>query len=788
MISWEQAAPKLEFEKIRQRLLRYASSTPGREALTALAVRTSLSEIEAELHRVSEMKRLLELEEPLSLEGVHPIAEAASKAAIDGMMLTSRELLHVLQSLRSARLSRSHLAKHQAELPLLWEIGESIGTDKVLEYNIDQAIDESGAVKANASRELQNIRRTIADRYDDLRKRLSSILRSVTDQGFSQDEIITTREGRMVIPVKTEHKYRVPGFIHSASASGATVFIEPTETLELNNEIRSLGFQEQREVERILRTLTAQVGETKALLHTNLRLLAALDSLQARARYSLEILGMAPVFGSNGELSIREARHPLLLMHHGRANTVPLTLAIEGGTRTLLISGPNAGGKSVAMKCVGTLVMMAQSGLHIPAAEGTTLPLVRSLFVDVGDDQSIENDLSTFSSHLDHLKEIAEKADRNSLVLIDEIGSGTDPSEGGAIAAAFLEMLTLRGCLTLATTHQGNLKVFAHETQGMANGAMEFDQATLKPTYRFLPGVPGSSYALAMAERLGFPPGIMKRAGEFLGDKHARLESLVGELESAVQKARSDRDAAEAERKRLQDLVAEYESKNKKLSAEIREVKKKAVDEAEAVVRNANALIENTVREIRERQASKDTVRDARSSVSALQSELRSLQQEMEIPPAVIETPVIGSLVSFVEGGEAGELVELSPDGRTAIVLVGSIKMRVAAHDLKPVHKRSHVPRWPSGDTGSEKPAEVRRDLDLRGMTGDEALPLVDKFIDDAILAGLHRVDIIHGKGTGALRKKVTDFLATHPRVKAYRLGEWNEGGTGATVVELVED
>jgi DNA mismatch repair protein MutS2 len=373
-------------------------------------------------------------------------------------------------------------------------------------------------------------------------------------------------------------------------------------------------------------------------------------------------------------------------------------------------------------------------------------------------------------------------------VLIDEIGSGTDPSEGGAIAAAFLEMLTRRGCLTIATTHQGNLKVFAHDTAGMVNGAMEFDQSTLQPTYRFLAGVPGSSYALAMAERLGFPAAVMTRAGELLGDKHARLESLVGEVESAVQKARADRDAADQERTQLRDLVAEYETRNKKLSAEIREVRKKAVDEAESVVRNANALIENTVREIRERQASKDTVREARSSVSALQSELRSLQHELEMSPAPGATPAIGSFVSFVEGGEAGELVEFSSDGRTAIVLVGSIKMRVPATDLKVVRKRNQAPRRPSDDAGSEKPAEVRRELDLRGLTGEEALPLVDKIIDDAILSGLNRVDIIHGKGTGALRKKVTEFLSTHPRVKAFRLGEWNEGSTGVTVVELVED
>jgi DNA mismatch repair protein MutS2 len=787
MTSWQQAAPKLEFEKVRQRLLRYASSEPGRETLLTLPLNTTVAAIQAEQNKVTEMKRLLELEEPLPLEGVHGIAEAASKAAIDGMTLQGRDLLRISHTLRAARLVRANLARHQADLPLLWEIASTLATDKVLEFNIDEAIDETGAVKANASRELQNVRRAIADRYADLRKRLAGILRSVTDQGFTQDEIITTREGRMVIPVKVEHKHRVPGFMHSASSSGATVFIEPTETLELNNEIRSLGFQEQREVDRILKSLTSQVGERKDLLHANLLLLASIDSLQARARYSLEILGVAPVFGDTEELVIREGRHPLLLMHHGRGATIPLNVSLGRGARTLLISGPNAGGKSVAMKCVGMLVMMAQSGLHIPAGEGTTLPVFGSLFVDVGDDQSIENDLSTFSSHLAHLKEIVEQADRNSLVLIDEIGAGTDPSEGGAIAASFLEELTRRRCMTIATTHQGNLKVFAHQNPGMVNGAMEFDQSTLQSTYRFISGVPGSSYALAMADRMGFPPSLMRRAGELLGDQHARLESLVSDLESAVQSARRDRDAAESERKRLEALVSEYETKNRTLGTEVRNVRKKAIEEADAVVRNANALIENTVREIRERQASKETVREARSSIHTLQDELESMSREIQSVEGGEGIPSVGSLVSFVEGGAAGELVEFSTDGRTAVVLVGSMKLRVSTSDLKPAAK-GRTSRQSLSAAQPEKPSAVRRDLDLRGMTGEEALPMVDKFIDDAVLAGLHRIDIIHGKGTGALRKKVTDFLSTHSRVKSFRFGDWNEGGTGATVVELVED
>ena len=519
MNGWDNAIRKLEFDKVRQRVLRYASSDPGRDLVARMTVLVSHREIREALCKVTEMKRLLEQEEPLPLDGIHAVGEALSKAAVGGMALLPRELLQVSLTMKAARITRSFASRRKEAYPLLWQLADPLATDKVLEFNIDHAVDETGAIRPDASRELLGIRRAIADRYEDLRRRLIGILRNVAELGFSQDDIITTREGRMVIPVKSEHKNRVPGFIHSASASGATVFIEPTETLELNNDIRSLQFQEQREIERILKSLTLQVGERKEALAANLEILAELDALQAKAKYSIEILGIEPELRTHGPLSVTGARHPILLLTHGYDRTVPLDLEVGGEWTTLLISGPNAGGKSVAMKSIGLLVLMAQSGLHIPASDGTALRLFRSCFVDIGDEQSIENDLSTFSSHLASLKAIAEQADRESLVLIDEIGAGTDPSEGGAIAGALLEELTRRGAVTIATTHQGALKVFAHETEGVANGAMEFDLKTLTPTYRFRAGIPGSSYALEMAARLGFSPALMERSRERLGQQ-----------------------------------------------------------------------------------------------------------------------------------------------------------------------------------------------------------------------------------------------------------------------------
>ena len=473
----------------------------------------SADAIRAELGRVTALKRLLEVEDALPLEGMHHIRPAVQKAGVEGSVLSSRELSQIGSTLRAARILRSAVHRRRDAHPAVWALVEDLPFDKVLEFNIDQAIDETGAVRATASRELQSIRRAIADRYDDLRKRLEGVLRGVADLGFSQDEIITTREGRMVIPVKVEHKKRVPGFIHSASSSGATVFIEPTETLELNNEIRSLQFQEQREIERILRELTVTVGAQKPALLRMVEILASMDALQAKAKYSIEILGVEPRIVETGAVHLREARHPLLLAQP-RAGRGPCRWIWTSGHTytTLLISGPNAGGKSVALKCLGILALMTQDGLHIPAREDAVMPVFANMFVDIGDEQSIESDLSTFSSHLANLKTIVRGASARSLVLIDEIGTGTDPAEGGALAAAVLERLTHMKALTIATTHHGALKMFAHETPGIENGAMEFNQENLSPTYRFRPGVPGSSYALEMADRLGFPADLMERA------------------------------------------------------------------------------------------------------------------------------------------------------------------------------------------------------------------------------------------------------------------------------------
>ncbi len=777
---------KLEFDKVRQRVLRYATSDPGRAVLQGLTPSTSLVEIQQELARLSELKATLE-EEEFPLAGIFAIHGAVNKSGVEGTVLQPKELLHIGSTLKAARILKTYISKRAERLKSIMQISENLFIDKVVEFNIEQAIDETGTVRANASKELESIRRAISERYEQLRKRLESILKDASDLGLSQEEIITTREGRMVIPVKAEHKNRVPGFIQSASSSGATVFIEPTETLELNNDIRSLQFQEQREIERILRELTMQVGGIRPAMLANVDILARVDALHAKAKYSVEILGVAPVVLDRGPIKLLKARHPILMMKHGYDETIPLDLELGGEYDTLVISGPNAGGKSVALKCVGLLVLMVQAGLHIPASGQSVVRIFQKMFVDIGDEQSIENDLSTFSSHLANLKEIDLNADAGTLVLIDEIGSGTDPGEGGAIAASLLESLTRRGALTVATTHHGSLKGFAHNTDRVENGAMEFDQDTLTPTYRFRAGVPGSSYALEMAARLGFSESLLEGARERLGQQQTKLDSLITDLEASMQKQRKELESLLEERSRLSDLVKQYETKLAAQAKELRQLKRDAVDEARNILERANAVIEQSIKEIRESGANARVVKDVRAEVVGMKREILQQQEALQQIEPTDTRITVGNLVTVTDGSETGEVENISPDGKTATVLFGNVKMRVSLSDLHLSRQRKSQPgrsyAYVEADT-----KDLLKGLDLRGMTGDEALPLIDKFLDDAILAGLHRIDIIHGKGTGALRKKVTDFLSSHPRVKSFRLGEWNEGGTGATMVELGEN
>ena len=774
------ALEKLEFHKILDRLSQLVSSEPARARVSHISPLTDLSVIQLELERVSEAKTLLIVEGTLPLDGIKDIQTSLKKSTITNHFLNPLELIEIASTLRAARTLSAFFSKRRDSTPQLSSLAGELFYDRVVEFNIYECLEEEGSVKDGASKDLKRIRQDMVSTAVSLRKHLATILKRVSEMDMAQEEIVTTRDGRMVIPVKAEHKNHVPGFIHSSSASGATVFIEPAETLDLNNTLRELQLHEQREIARILTMLTDQVRDIAAPLERTLSVLSLLDLIAAKAKYSIEIMGSAPALTEERRLRLVQARHPVLLQRHRREEVVPLDLSFGGETRTLLITGPNAGGKSVAMKTVGLLSLCAQAGLHIPASPETELCIFQRMFVDIGDDQSIENDLSSFSSHLVHMKLLLDDADANSLALIDEIGAGTDPAEGGALAAAILDDLTRRRCLTIATTHHGMLKAFAHQTPNISNASMEFDQATLQPTYRFRPGVPGSSYALELASRLGLPLSIIAGARTLVGDDKVRLEELLIDLERQSQTYQQQIKEVSAERDRLNSLVQSYEQKVASLQKELKTIRNQAVAEAEQILRGAKALVERSVKEIRESGAEKNTVRSVREALDSLNQDILSMKPpESPEPDEIIE---VGDAVRLHKGTEVGEVVELK--GSQATVLWGNARLRVHRKDLRKERRQRAASVQSDGVTYLP---EGKPEVDLRGMMGDEAVSTVQHFLDNALLSGLHRVDIIHGKGTGALRKRISEFLKTYPHVKSFRLGEWNEGGSGVTVVELAD-
>jgi DNA mismatch repair protein MutS2 len=770
---------KLEFDRIIDRLQQLTSSDPGRSLAAQVRPFKDTSLVRQELQRVSEAKELLIIEGLAPLDGIKNVAAALRHSGIENHILTSRDLLEIASTLRASRTLSLFIAKRRNEYPQLGELAAGLFCDKIVEYNILECIDEDGHIRDSASKDLRRIRQDMISTADVLRKRLASILKRVSEKDFLQEEIITTRDGRMVVPVKSEHKNHVPGFIHSSSASGATVFVEPAETLDLNNSLTELQLSEQREITRILGELTAQVREIRPHLEPSLAILAVLDLLFAKAKYSIEVLGNPPAISDKCVLRLFQARHPVLLQRHRREEVVPLDLELGGDIRTLVITGPNAGGKSVAMKTIGLLAVCAQSGLHIPASPESELGLFDNVFVDIGDEQSIENDLSTYSSHLLRMRDILAGANQRSLVLVDEIGAGTDPAEGGALAASILAELTNRGSITIATTHHGMLKAFAHETEGVSNASMEFDQDTLKPTYRFRFGIPGSSYALELAKRLELPLSVVNKAREFVGDEKVKLENLITELERQSQEYREQVQQVSSERDRLTALVQGYEQKTKALRSELQIMKKQAVDEAKEIVRGAQSLIERTVKDIRESSAEKTTVQAARESVHQMKKKIEELTVEEE--PTAPEALRVGDIVRSKNTSQEGEIVEMKSPFAT--LLIGSAKLKVRIETLQKVNSRQATVA--SVSSSAIYTPEGKNEIDLRGMLGDEAIAQVERFLDDALVAGLHRVDIIHGKGTGALRKRIGEFLKTHPHIRSYRLGEWNEGGSGVTVVEF---
>lgn len=747
---------------------------------------TTLAEIEKSQTLITEFRSLVDYDQSPPLDEIADIRPVLRKSRVISSMLQPDELAHLLHFLLIIRRLAAYFADRSG-IPTLKLVTSELMPRKNLEEKIDACIDlVTREVKNSASRELASIRKNIERAHLSARKKMETLQKNYSERGMLQENLISVRNGRLVLVVKDEFRRQVKGLVHDQSATGSSFFIEPLSVVEDNNRIRELQAEEQKEIERILRRLTDDVRAEHAALERNLDLYGDLDFLFAKTRLSQELNAAQPMLCDQPVISLSQAFHPLLFLRMGKS-VIPLDIELGEKNHTLIISGPNAGGKTVALKTVGLLTLMTQCGLHIPAQPHSRIGLLTRIFANIGDQQSLENDLSTFSSHLQALKEIAESADERSLVLIDEIGAGTDPDEGTALAIALLEHLTNRQTLSLVTTHQGSLKAFAFETEGVENASLEFDVDSLQPTYRFRTGIPGSSYAFEIAQRMGLPSALTARARLLVGSYKNRLEGLILELEERVQKYTQLEKEASREEVRYRGLAKLYAERKETLDKETNEIKRRAVQEAEVLLRESNAAVEGVIREIREANAEKESVKKSREKLQLQKEKISELGTTIQIEsrPTDRQEPIAkGDDVIWQSTGGSGQVIgDIDKKGRVLVQFTGGIKAYVSAEELcKSQQKRQPIARVRFNVQGDKR---YSRELDIRGMSGEEAIIALDQFLDQALLAGFHTVNIIHGKGSGVLRRHVGHHLQSHPQVVSFRLGYWNEGDSGVTVIDL---
>ena len=793
----EHALRVLEFDKVLDRLSRLTAFSAGRELALALRPSPAYDEVVLRQRLLAEALRLRANRTPLSLGSASDMRPALEKASLGGV-LDANDLRAVAETQRVAHQARGGLTRLASHWPLLAELAQRIGEQPAVVAEISRAIDPRGEVLDAASPTLGLIRRDIKIAHDRLHSRLQDFIASPSGRLAAQEPIVTLRDGRYVIPIKADFRGEVRGIVHDVSSSGATVFIEPLAVVELANQWRELQIEEHREVERILRRLSGLVGDVAPALAENVAVLAELDLLLAAARLAEELSPagsrclpqdspsddpaswLAP---PPAALELQEARHPLL------AAPVPISLRIGGDERVLLITGPNTGGKTVALKTVGLLALMAQAGLPVPADPGSRLPVFAEVLADIGDEQSIEQSLSTFSGHLHNIIALLERAGPGSLVLLDELAAGTDPAEGAALARALLEHLLARGGLTIATTHHGELKLFAHSTPGILNAAVEFDPKTLAPTYRITIGVPGRSNALAIAARLGLPASILAAAQSSLAPEQAVIDSLLDELRQEREAATSERQAQEQARRRAEEARSRVEERLANFDAERAQRLDEAALTLEAEVAAARDAISRAERLLRRQPAAPaqpdlGEAREALTEAAATAQRLRRRARRRRGAGGVRREQVRPGVAIWIQGIPMAAEVLSEPDRRGEVdVSFGGLRARVRLDQVTRVDAtpRRSVPEPQRLPLLAVAPEQI----EVRGQTLDEALPLVERFLDDGFRAGVPRLRVVHGKGTGKLRQAVRDLLTRHPLVKSFDFAMPQEGGEGVTVVEM---
>lgn len=797
----------LEYDKLKALLKGYAHSQLGVSRAARLKPFRQLDTIRYQQRLCSESTAFYQTSNGFPLQGLKDISPTLRKVSKPGAILEVDELLGVARVAAAAQnVHRAIKKRNPKDFPKLSSIVRNLPTFPEIIQSIDRCLSPDGDVLDHASPALRAIRRKLVHTRTSIQSKLEVILQSPNHQRSIQEHVITSRNDRYVIPIKQDSKHNFPGVVQGQSSSGATAFIEPFGIVDLNNELHQLADAERQEIRRILLELSDLVREHLAALELALDILGGLDFLGAKARLSMELNGVEPVLNTRGAIKLIEARHPLLDMNL-RASAklkaeerdpnlpkwiVPTEATLGDTFHTMVITGPNTGGKTVVLKTIGLLTLMAQSGLHIPAKMGSEVGVFDQMFADIGDEQSIEQNLSTFSSHITKIIAILKKADENSLVLLDEIGAGTDPTEGAALGMAILDWLGTRKVRTVATTHYGALKAYAHAQEGMENASMEFDWETLQPTYRLQIGVPGSSNAFKIAQRLGMPDAITNAARAYTGNQTVAVEDLIVSMQASQNKLDIEREMVQDKLRVADTEVRKYEALINQIEAEREEFRYQAEQEAVTILKDARKLVEQTIAEVRRENASKDSVSNAFSGIEGAQRELKQRHQQqkdsVEPNPDAIRVQV-GDKVRVKGLNQFGEVLSISNGKVPLLVKVGNMQMRVSYGEIELVHPEDNKRHLSTSilEVQYSKTGHVKTELNLQGKTVHEAWAETDKYIDDAFLAGLLRVRIIHGKGTGALRTAIHDLLQDHAQVSDFQLAALNEGGAGATIVTLKE-
>lgn len=778
----------LEFNKIKEMLKGRAASALGKKLVDELIPSTDINEIRKWQAETSTALSMVLKKGSLVLGGLRDLSDSIKRVNVGGI-LSVDELIAVGDFLYCARRAKGYSESESKndDFTVLMEYFNEIICVQELERDIERCIVDGKEISDDASPALRDIRRNIKSANSRIKEHLNSIIHSAAYKNMLQDAVITIRNDRYCVPVKQEYKNSFSGMVHDQSATGATVFIEPISVVQLNNKIKELKSAEKKEIDKILAQLSDKVYQNSGYIQADMEILAKLDFIFAKAELALGMKATEPKFNDHGYINIKKARHPLL----DSKTVVPTDIYLGKDFTTLLITGPNTGGKTVSLKTIGLFTLMGQSGLHIPAFDNSELTVFDDVFADIGDEQSIEQSLSTFSSHMSNIVRILNNITNNSLVLMDELGAGTDPTEGAALAIAIIQYLHALGVRTAVTTHYSELKVFALTAEGVENASCEFSVETLRPTYRLLIGVPGKSNAFAISQRLGLPDYIINEAKEVLSHEDVRFEDVITELEISKKTVAVEQEKAEQYRKEAQKLRAEAEKQKQKLEKQREKIMHEAQDEARRLVSDAKDEADAIVKEIRKLQREGANIDKIDTKRKKLKEKLTSMENTTVRNSAAHPVPKqlhIGDRVYIHSLAQSGTVTALPDSSGHVTIKTGIMKVKIGIEDLsldtteeKP---KQQIKKYATGFKNN-KAKDISPQVDLRGLMALEAIDKLDKYLDDAYLAGLTQVTIIHGKGTGALRNAVQEYLRTNRRIKSYRAGIYGEGEAGVTIAEL---